>query len=397
MPETQRVENAKVLDDCKLSPQKGGVAIAISVPDVINCALARSRCVDQLADLLNQGISVAVRPSGLTAGETGELRDFCGLLGAGIRNAGSAGAALELTIDAAEVAPNAALHLARQVLRTRVVNILADAAAFTRWQSWLWRTRLDPYRRIGFWPLVQSACPLLTTEAAGDVLPSCGLQVPVQTAWILATLSLDRYATASGGVDVGMLEAHLQAVLLAAERAHETARWPTPAMQQDAWLNRRVAIRLDGIGELVAALGLEPCSHRTLDRLDRLLAHCRAVLIERSRELAAASETLPAITACSPSRIDGIEWEQRWLQAVRQSATRHRNLIAISPYALFPGAAPDFRYANLLPLLAHADACAIDGTPALHHWNIDKFIAFHTRLGAILARLCTGYVVAEQH
>ncbi len=396
MPEPQRVENARVLDYCKLSPQSGGVAIAISVPDVINGTLARSRSVDQLWDLLNRGISVAIRPSGLTTGDAGELGEFCSSLGEGIRGAGIAGAVLEFTIDAAEVAPDAAMFYARRHLGAGTVNILVDREAFTRWRSWFWRTRIDPHRRIAFWPLVQSACPLLATEAAGDVLPASALQVPAQTAWVLATLSLDRYATPTGDVDVDGLEMHLQAVLATAEQAHDSARWPTPGMQQDAWLNRRVAIRLDGIGDLVAALGLEPCSHRTLDRLDRLLAHCRSVVLRHSRELAATSETLPAITACSPSRIGGIAWEQCWMQAVRQSATRHRNLIALSPYALFPRTAPDFRYANLLPLLVHADACAIDGSPAFRNWNIDRFTAFHTRLGAILARLCTGYVVAEQ-
>lgn len=371
--------------------------MAISVPDVINCAAARTRYVEQLGDLLNRGIPVAVRPANTAPGESAPLYEFCRIVGSGLRAAGGAGEMLEFSIDAREVPPNAALYLARHVLGAGVLNVMVDAASFSRWRDWLWRTRLDPQRRIAPWPLVQSACPLLATEAAGDVLPRCGLQVPVQSAWVLASLSLDHYATHTGEVDADALERDLDRLLTAVDALHDSTSWPTAAMQQDAWLNRRVAIRLEGIGNLAVALRLDPGSHDTLRRLDRLLARCRELLVNHSRRLAAASETLPAITAESPCRDGGVAWESRWLQAVRLSATRHRNLLALSPWALFPDGAADYRYTNLLPLLARADVFASPAALPLLGWNLHKFNSFHAHLGAILARLCAGYVVAEQH
>jgi hypothetical protein len=397
MPRTQRSGIVSVPEHPGLSPQTGGVAMAISVPDVINCAAARWRCTEQLTDLLNRGVPVAVRPAGIVPGEPVLLQEFCRVLGSGIRAAAADGRKLEFTVDAREVPPNAALYLARHVLGAGILNVVVDTSSFSRWRDWLWRTRLDPHRRIAPWPLVQSACPLLATEAAGDVLPQSGLQVPAQTAWITGGLSLERYATRTRELDSAALDADLDRLLTAADELHDSVAWPTPAMRQDAWLNRRVAIRLDGIGELAAALGLDPRRHETLRRLDGLLARCREVLVGHSRRLATANETLPAITAASPCRDRVTAWESRWLEAVRSSATRHRNLLALSPDSLFPGGAADPRYTNLLPLLARADACARSGALLLHGWNLNKFTGFHVHLCAILAGLDTGYVVAEQH
>ena len=152
-----------------LSLQKSGVAIAITVPDVINCANARVRCVEQLVDLAACAVPVAVRPTGFCMGESAALVEFFRVLAVGCAQAGLAGSLLEVTIDANHAPPDAAFYLARHRFRAGAVNVLVDAAAFARWQDWLWRTRLDARRRIACWPLVRSACPLLTAEAAGDV------------------------------------------------------------------------------------------------------------------------------------------------------------------------------------------------------------------------------------
>lgn len=401
MPETIRHENAIVPDYCELSLAKGGVAIAVTVPDVINCHGARARCIDQLVDLVAREIPVAVRPTGFAAAESAALLEFCRLLADGLGGAGLDARTLELTVDARCVPPDAALYLARQRLGVGALNVLADAAAFARWQPWLWRTRGDPRRRIGMWTAVHSACPLLGDEAASEVLPGLALQVPAQTAWWVARVSIDRFVGAGREMDRAALMTRLCDVLDRAERLHDTSSWPTPAMQQDAWLNRRVAIRLGGIGDLVVALGLDPRAHATFALLNDLLSSLRTGLVQHSHRLAARAETLPAIAAASPGpaasdETSRAEWQQRWLCAVRRSATRHRNLLAMSPYAVFPRGSADLRYTDLLPLLRHADVCAIDERPPLTRWNAEDFGAFHARVRAIHAALCTDYVVAEQ-
>ncbi len=402
MPETQRRRNASVPRSAGLPLQQSGVAIAITVPDVINCANARVRCVEQLVDLAACAVPVAVRPTGFGAGESAALVEFFRVLAAGCTQAGLACSALEVTIDANHAPPDAAFYLARHRFGAGAVNVLVDAAAFTRRQDWLWRTRLDGRRRIACWPLVRSACPLLAAEAAGDVLPGVALQAPQQSAWLCARVRLDQFVAHGGELDRESLRQHLLDIVDAADRMHDGCAWPTPAMRQDAWLNRRLAIRLDGVGDLVRALGLDPGRHATLEMLKDLFASLRNAVVLHSRQLASNLETLPAIAASAPwhaacDEASAVAWQQRWLHAVRLSATRHRNLLAVSPWSVFPADDADFRYADLLPLIEHADCCAIDGLPPLGNWSMNRFIAFHARIRAILHRLCTAYVVAEQH
>lgn len=401
MPETKRYENASVPEYCELSLAKGGVAIAATVPDVINCRGTQARFVDQVVDLVAREIPVAVRPTGFAAAESASLLEFCRLLSAGLGRAGLDAGRLELTVDARAVPPDAALYLARQRLGAAALNVLADPATFVRWRPWLWRTRSDPRRRVGFWTAVHSACPLLADETATDVLPGAALQVPAQSAWWLADLPVDRFVTAHREIDRTALEVRLGDILERVERMHDTSSWPTPAMREDAWLNRRVAIRFSGIGDLVIALGLDPRAHATLALLHALFSSLRTALVQHSRRLALRSETLPAIMAASPGQTSGdaashCEWRERWLRAVRRSATRHRNLIAMSPYAMFPRGSADLHYADLLPLMRYADVCALDRQPPLTRWNAADFNAFHARVRAIHAALCTDYVVAEQ-
>ncbi|HEX5787841.1 MAG TPA: hypothetical protein VFY03_06655 [Woeseiaceae bacterium] len=397
MPETRRCASARLPRLCRLSPEKGGVAIAKSVPDVINCSLARTRTISQLVDLALREIPVALRPAGMPAGGSAMLVEFLKHLREGFDAAGIRPRTLELTIDAAEVPPDAALFLTRHGLGAGTLNVLADRPSFGRWHGWLWRTRLEPARRVAVWPLTRSACPLLAAEAATDVLPGTGLAVPEQSAWVVVRLSLDGYVAVDGRLDRDALGQHLADAVAAADRVHDLGDWPTPAMQQDAWLNRRIAVQVDGIGDLVQALGLAAGEHATLRELDELMTWIRARLVLVSRELAAAGETLPAIAAGSPCRDGraGADWQQRWLAAVKACATRHRNLLAISPWAMFPRKAADLAHADLLPLMRHADVCAVDGRPSLAAWNGRQYTDFHARVRAISSALCTGYVVEE--
>ena len=398
----QRRRHASVPGTAAPTLQKGGAAIAITVPDVINCAHARARCVEQLVDLATCGVPVALRPTGFAPGESAALVEFFRILATGRAQAGLARSDLEVTIDASQAPPDAAFYLARHRFGAGAVNVLTDAATFSRWQDWLWRTRLDPRRRLTCWPLVRSSCPLLAAEPACDVLPGLALQVPAQSAWLCARVRLDHFVRPGGELDSESLVQELKDIVVAADRMHDDSNWSTPAMREDAWLNRRLAIRLDGVGDLVRALALDPGRHGTLESLKELFGFLRGAVLQHSRKLADSSETLPAITAGAPCGAPGDEggahaWQQRWLHAVRVSATRHRNLLAMSPWSVFPGGDADFRYADLLPLLEHADCGAIDGQPPLGSWSRNKFLAFHARVRAIQHKLCAGYVVGEQH
>ena len=76
-------------------------------------------------------------------------------------------------------------------------------------------------------------------------------------------------------------------------------------------------------------------------------------------------------------------WQKRWAEMLATASVRHRNLLAISPWSVFPAGAPaDFRFADLLPVLRYADACMLSGLPDLGHWNAGKFREFHCRASA---------------
>ncbi len=110
---------------------------------------------------------------------------------------------------------------------------------------------------------------------------------------------------------------------------------------------------------------------------------------------------LPAIDLSNPAHRLGAgaekdRWEQRWLRAVDRSALRHRNLLILSPWALFPSAHADLRYRNLAPLLRLADACTFRQKPPLLHWNINDFKHFHQGVWALMCQLETNALVAER-
>jgi len=379
---------------------QGGLSIAVLVPDVMKCPGAYARFMGQVVDQVARETSVAVNAI-VHDGDIAVLRSFCTTMARTLRAAGLPASQVELSVDVASVAPDVAVDVRRQALGAGPVNLLVDGASFTRHALALWRLRGEPGVRVAVWPWVRSACTLLGAETAGDVLPVTGLQVPAASAWVMATLSLaDPVYGGSPAEACGLSRALRDALderLAGADALHDAARWPTAALRQDAWLNRRVAIRVDGIGDHVRGRGLDPGRHETLALLDALLADIRRHLVAASAAAVSRTETLPAITAASP-RIDAGrcgEWQRHWLRAVRRAALRHRNLLALSPWSLFPSGVDDPAYANLLPLLHHADACYFAGAPALASWNVKDFSYFHARLGALLRRARSDSVVAE--
>jgi hypothetical protein len=75
----------------------------------------------------------------------------------------------------------------------------------------------------------------------------------------------------------------------------------------------------------------------------------------------------------------------RWRRAVMENGLRHRNLLTISPWDVFPRGAPaDFRYMNLLPLIHKAHAVSMHRDADISCWDARDFKAFHERVSAIL-------------
>lgn len=318
------------------------------------------------------------------------------------------------TISSDSVLPTPGIRELRRQLQHAGVELVAGDDAVSRtyllvddrhksdaYWTGLWKLRDVARLHTAFAGLVIPQCPLLSAETATAVLPSLGLQIPKGSAWVTMRVELTRFLHPCGMLDETALQRSLKTCVDVGEELHDITRWPTPDMQHDAWLNRRLAIAITGLGDLLQRMRIDPGNHDSLRFLNQLLIRIREAVQSRSRALARQSEQLPAIALSDPSHTlpsGGVreDWRRCWRRAVQASLVRHRNLLVLSPWDLFPpGAAADFRFAELLPLLRHADACAVNKTVSIAHWNPKEFKCFHQRARAVLQQRSATSLIAE--
>lgn len=401
--------NAIVSPESRCSLQQRGVTLSADATRLSRSESCSARLRRQLSELAHTDTPVALRVLGLGGGDAvyrfyetcRELREACLRVGVNARS-------LELTIKAGSIPLPAAWHVRRTLLGNGVLNIMFDADSpgggaspdFGRgfWRD-LWRLR-SARVRSAFWPTVRSTCALLSPESGTGVVPGCGLQAPEQSAWMRGEFELGAYADDGGNVDMAALAAALARFMDAADRAYDTVSWPTPAMQHDAWYNRRLAIVIGGIGDIARLRDLDPERHDSLTELRTLLADVRRIVETQSRASALHQEQLPAITASNPclhvpsGSLDSC-WQRRWHAALERHALRHRNLLVMSPWSLFPSDGADYRYANLLPLLVQADACEFRRPVSLDAWTVRQMKLFHCRAWALNNAALSSAVVAD--
>ena len=88
---------------------------------------------------------------------------------------------------------------------------------------------------------------------------------------------------------------------------------------------------------------------------------------------------------------------ERWQRAVRNNALRHRNLLTLSPWDVFPQHdEADSRYMNLLPLIRCANSVSFLREVQIAHWSVIEFRSFYERVGAILRRSRDATLIAKQ-
>ena len=381
-----------------------GIAIEADVDDVLASEPLFARLSGQLGDALGRRLSVSLLMSGLHGDNAASrFESLCRRLGDALDAPGTHTSALEITIKGKDPDPILAWRIRNKTLGTGALNIVGDersVAADDFWQQ-LWQLREEPLVAAACWPHVRSPCQLLTPECGGNVLPGMGLQAPSESAWVATSVSLQDFTDACGELDEEALAATLNDIVAKLETIHRIASWPTAAMQYDAWMNRRLAIQVRDIGDYAVQHGLDPEKHESLQSLRRILLRIRRVLRLESLRVARSTEMLPAIDLSNPARAlggcptkDG--WEQRWLRAVDRTGVRHRNLLVLSPWSLFPSrdAATSFR--DLAPLLRLADACVFRDRPSLSQWNVNQFKHFHQGVWALTHHLESNALVAER-
>lgn len=233
---------------------------------------------------------------------------------------------------------------------------------------------------------VSSPCPLLPDEAAGGVLMASLTAIPSDSAWVPLEVNLCSYMGDDGALRLSLLDAALCAAVAKGEQGHDTMRWSGAARDQDSKLNRRLAIFVRGWGDVAARRRLDPESWETLREMQQLANHVSTVLAAASRAMADRHGYCPALDVAGAQVLQhGREMHARWRRAIGENAVRHRNLLTMSPWDVFPRGEPaDFRYTNLLPLLKCANSVSFRRDVDIEPWNIKEFKGFHERISAIL-------------
>jgi len=245
---------------------------------------------------------------------------------------------------------------------------------------------------------VSSTCPLLPDEVAGGVLMASLTAIPGGSAWVPLEVNLSRYMGDDGGMRLSLLDAALCAAVEKGEQGHDAMRWSCAAHDHDSKINRRLAIFVRGWGDVVAHRGVDPESLATLRDMQQLADHVVTVLTAASRAIADRNGYCPALDVAGARVLQyGREMNARWRRAVGENAVRHRNLLTMSPWDVFPRQEPaDFRYTNLLPLLKCANSVSFRRDVDIGHWNVKEFKGFHERVSAILRHSSGVPAIAKQ-
>jgi hypothetical protein len=393
----------------------GGTDLQVWPSEMARSDTAAEHFMCRLSSLVHDGIPVTVSLRELGAGDDGiELLDG---LCSGIRSALKADKSLMdrigLCLHSHQIPLQAYLLITRSLLGNGPRYVVLDSLQMQHHsqavvqeeteKNWLflWRQRELQHRLIPAYSAgVRTGCPLLGDEAAEAVLPEHGVQIPAGSAWLPIGLHLPRFADSGGQIDWPPLQMALEACVDIGDQLLGVLSWTTPCQRSDAWLNRRLAIVLSGIGDLVQARGNDPACLKCLQWVDAIVSRIQKTLWDRSHAIAGQTGLLPALARSDPS--GGLcdhshrkNWQRRWHLAVASSAVRNRNLLVMSPYSVLPASCVEpAGFADLLPVLGHADAYAFAAQPSLSDWKIGEFRTFHTRAWAVMQRRNARSLVA---
>jgi len=391
-----------------------GVSLSVDAAAIRESASAAAQLRDQAFDILASGLPLSVSMSRLGPEAGDVFSAMCELLRITAVDAGAPPASVEITIEAEPLSPQAAWLTRCRHLNKGPLYVLPDCSVMRpdhtllqrdrheRFWLQLWHLRMTGMLRVACAPFISTQCPLLSLELAQCVIPSVAIQASVGSAWVPMRLDVSRFANNSGSLRESALEEALCRAVAIGDELHGLIAWPTAQMRHDAWLNRRLAINLTGFGDLALKCKLDPTRFTALERLSDVLRWAQDILYRQSRRMATQTGCVPALEQGDPSRaFPGGEirngWHRRWREAVELVAIRHRNLLVLSPWSVFPTNQPaDYRYADLLPLLGFANACTFSEQPCAAGWDVNTFKSFHQRAWAVLQQRDVAHQITER-
>jgi hypothetical protein len=209
------------------------------------------------------------------------------------------------------------------------------------------------------------SCALAAGERGDAVLPCSLFEARAMTAWL--AFEIDLAATGFGGRRADLLTVRrlLQAGLRLADNLMDQLDWTCPELGQDALVNRRLAVHVTGVGDVIDRLDLDPAAFPTVRLAVRWIKLLRRMMVRESNRLARTRGIYPGFEVrdleSTLSRTYGGDYARRVL---RQAGLRHRHLLVLSPYGVFPRGGsrhPPGGYLHLLPVLGCADTVAMYG------------------------------------
>lgn len=393
----------------------GGAAIRVSVQQTLQSPLAAEHLMRRVTLLLHEQVplTLALWELGAEDESVRALEDFCGILRASLEAERLGAGKLGISMQSHLVPLKAYLLICTAILGRAPRYIVLDslqmrhhdcdivqAEADSNW-SFLWSVRnASPTVVPAYAASVTTRCPLLGDETATAILPETGQQVPVESAWLPMQISLEDFSNGRGRLHWESLETALHEAVDAGDQVLEQLYWHMPQQRNDAWQNRRLAISIDGIGDLVVERGADPGDLRCLQWIDQAVARIHAILWNRSRTLAQQTEPLPALLSNWPAvswdcDIKKSDWDVRWRRAVANSAVRHRNILVMSPYSVLPRrSTASYDFVDLLPVLHHADAFSFANPRVDGFRSCTEFATFHRRAWAVMQRRNAASLVA---
>lgn len=240
-------------------------------------------------------------------------------------------------------------------------------------RSWLMLTELahrDAGTALVLQHTTRPSCTLGAAERGDAVLPRSRFEARALTAWLAFEVDLARLGLAGWQADLQGMRRLLRTGLRLADNLMDQIEWSSPELGQDALVNRRLALHITGFGDVVDRLGMDPAAFPAVREAARWMRLLRRLMIRESNLLARARGPYPGLEVrdveSTLMRSYGNDHARRIL---RQAGLRHRHLLVLSPFDIFPRHAPRHppgAYLHLLPVLASADTVAMYGDGARH-------------------------------
>ncbi|MGI9309220.1 MAG: hypothetical protein ACR2P6_08150 [Gammaproteobacteria bacterium] len=287
---------------------------------------------------------------------------------------------LQTQRDQSELPVRFAIRLPVAHKTTRLAE--PESADKQRLHKELWRDLLILGHNCAGISLVPSATTrelscLHARERGNTVMPAGLFEVPANSAWLNLHLNVHRCFDKNGNVENARLHRILKTTLRLADNLIDKTKWPWPGLQIDALANRRIAIHLVGIGELVDRSRQNPASFSTLYRLRGNLRQLKKLLLAESADLANQRGVFPEYRVGDlVSKFSDRYGVKEAKKIVYQHALRHRHLLAISPFDVFPrhrSKYPLADYMNLLPLIFVANTVTARGDALRHSLSLKQY------------------------